>query len=438
METSSGPVQARLRAARERLDGKDTAGAVAIYEEVLAQAGERADVLVTISGDLGSTGRVAELIELVAPRYDARRHGPATGFNLLQAYLAVKDGDSAQHILDLLFDLKRPELEERLYGFSNALADLLLAQASGADERVVSPEQAAEAPEGAVSKVGIVTISKPCWFYGLEAAAAEILPPKEGKLRRVAFAQLALPGASGAEDEQMRRPGGELALLSCALPAWFANLFTFAAGYQPCSAVACVERPGGARLPMMFTEEWGTGNLRQLVDTSSDGLDYILTGTLRHRSGDYELLLRLWEVRKFRERKSFSVHWTPSTVDAELERLRQMVCQFMEWSPYPAGVGVPFAPAASPRGWIEVLGVSQNLFLASKGIVPPALVGSLEAAQRYLAEAAPTSAIASLAWMTLRRRAEALGLVLAAERPAALADAPAVKAAEAALASASP
>ena len=54
-------------------------GALAIYEEVLAASGDRADVLVAISGDLGSHGHVAEIIELVAPRYDAERHGPATG-----------------------------------------------------------------------------------------------------------------------------------------------------------------------------------------------------------------------------------------------------------------------------------------------------------------------------------------------------------------------
>ena len=94
-------------------------------EDVLAVAGDRADVLVTISGDLGSTGNVPQIIELVAPRYDALRHGPATGINLLQAYLAVRNADAAQHILDILFALNRPELEVRLHGFSNAVAELM-------------------------------------------------------------------------------------------------------------------------------------------------------------------------------------------------------------------------------------------------------------------------------------------------------------------------
>ena len=126
---AAGPVgvKARLATAREKLDAKDLAGAMAVYEELLATSGERADVLVTISGDLGSLGHVGEIIELIAPRYDADRHGPATGLNLLQAYLAVRNADAAQHVLDILFALNRPELEERLHGFSNAIAEASVA-----------------------------------------------------------------------------------------------------------------------------------------------------------------------------------------------------------------------------------------------------------------------------------------------------------------------
>src|SRR5688500_1643121 len=85
----AGGVKPRLAAAREKIEAKDLPGAMAIYEEILTSgAGDRADVLVAISGDLGSHGHVVEIIELIAPRYDADRHGPATGLNLLQAYLA--------------------------------------------------------------------------------------------------------------------------------------------------------------------------------------------------------------------------------------------------------------------------------------------------------------------------------------------------------------
>ena len=83
-DPSVSGVAPRLITAREKLEQNDLPGAMAIYEEVLAGAGDRADVLVTISGDLGATGHIPQIIELVAPRYDAMRHGPATGINLIR------------------------------------------------------------------------------------------------------------------------------------------------------------------------------------------------------------------------------------------------------------------------------------------------------------------------------------------------------------------
>src|SRR5688500_2540687 len=174
---STSGVIARLVAARECIEAKDLPGAIAIYEELLATSGDRADVLVTISADLGVNGHVHEIIELVAPRYDADRHGPATGLNLLQAYLAERNATAAQHVLDILFALNRPELQERLYGFSNAIAELIHSGqvadrgANGAD---------AAAPEDL--KINLVSISKPIWFYGLEPLAAQILPAKGERL----------------------------------------------------------------------------------------------------------------------------------------------------------------------------------------------------------------------------------------------------------------
>lgn len=140
---AKGGVKPQLVAAREKLEAKDLPAAMVIYEELLAgPAGDRADVLVAISGDLGTNGHIAEIVELVAPRYDAERHGPATGLNLIQAYLAQHNPDAAQHVLDILFALNRPELEDRLHGFSNAIAEMLLAPAPAPPPVVVARKAA--------------------------------------------------------------------------------------------------------------------------------------------------------------------------------------------------------------------------------------------------------------------------------------------------------
>jgi hypothetical protein len=399
VSSSPAPVKPRLLAARERLEAKDLPGALVIYEELLATAGDRADVLVAVSGDLGAHGHVAEIIELVAPRYDAERHGPATGLNLLQAYLAVRDADAAQHVLDVLFGLNRPELEERLHGFSNALAELMT-QPATAGGPIDAPAMA-DAP-----KVGLVTIAKPVWFYGLEPMAAEILPPKEGRLRRIAFAQLALPGYPDIA-AAIEKPEDDLARLSRALPLWLAETFYFSASYAPIAAVALLTPPGGANRFMIFGAEWTTDNLRQLVDTS-DGLDYVVTGALRVTAGDYEIILRITEVKTFRERKTFTARWTPATADQELARVHGDVKRYMEWSP--ASAAVAYTPPAIPSQWLETLGASLSLFAVDKAVLAADRLRPAAEDLARIAEHAAESEIASLTYLTARARAVKLGV----------------------------
>lgn len=411
-------VKARLAAARERLEAKDLPGALAIYEELLATAGDRADVLVGISGDLGSHGHVAEIIELVAPRYAADRHGPATGLNLLQAYLAVRNADAAQHVLDILFALNRPELEDRLHGFANAIAEII-----AAGEPMAAPSGGGGPAGPAASKIGLITLSKPVWFYGLESMAAQILPPKEGRLRRIAFAQLALPGYGDKTAAAIaKHPEDELTRLSRAIPLWFAETFYFSPSYAPVGAVGIMTTAEGANHHVVFGIEWTTENLRQLVESTEGGLDYIVTGALRATAGDYELVLRVWEVKTYRERKTFSARWTPSTVDAALAQLHSQVRAFMEWSP--ASAAFAYTIPTQPRAWLETLGASLGLFLVDKNILPREQLAPVGEDLRAAGQRAASNEAASLAFLTARARAAKLGV--AAPEGAVLARSPLV------------
>lgn len=398
----AGNVMPRLIEAREKLEARDLPAAVTIYEEVLAVAGERADVLVTISGDLGVNGHLREIIDLVAPRYDADRHGPATGLNILQAYLALRQADAAQHVLDILFALERPELEERLHGFSNALADLMATGEHGLGEPV-APGNEAEPP-----RVNMVSISKPIWFYGLESVPG-ILPDKSGRLRRVAFAQLSLPGLPEPE-ELAKQPEEELGRLSRALPLWLAETFYFTPHYAPIGIVGVVNTPGTPGHYALLPTEMNPDNLRQIVDSTEGGLDYIFTGALRQSAGDYELILRVWEVRKFRERKQFTARWTPATAEVELARLHEQIRQFMEWTPVENALAYT-APAA-PRTWLDTLGVSVSLFLADKGVLARDQLPDFTGAFTSAGAQAATGEAASLAYLTLCERARRLELPL--------------------------
>jgi hypothetical protein len=399
-------VAPRLITAREKLEEKDLHGALAIYEEVLLTAGDRADVLVTISGDLGSTGNIPQIIELIAPHYDALRHGPATGINLVQAYLAVRDADAAQHVLDILFSLNRPELQDRLHGFSNAVAELLH---NGVVKGIPQfDSQPADSTPGVVG-VALVTISKPIWSYGLESVEG-ILPKKEGKLRRVAFTQFSLPTAYPDPDAAVRLPEDEIGRLSRALPLWFAETFYFSPLYSSVAALGCMHEANGARLPAIFTTDWTVENLQKLVDTSAAGLDYIFTGSLRREGGEYVLVMRVWEVKKLRERKQFTIRWTTANADAELTKLHEYIRAFMEWSPCPDGTCVPYSAPSTPTVWLDALGALLGLFLIEKKLLPKEQLPPLSPVFDAFATHVFSPPSASLAWISLRLRASALGL----------------------------
>jgi hypothetical protein len=413
-------LKAQLLAAREKLEAKDLAGAQAIYEELLRVAGDRPDVLVAISGDLGSCGYVTQIVELIAPRYDAVKHGPATGLNLLQAYLATRNPTAAQHLLDILFELKRPELEERLYGFSNALAELLEAERRG-ELSPATPGAGNADPQAAEKRsprqISLASISRPIWAYGLEAVPGILPPPKEGRLRRIAFGQLALLGTPEVE-RCMKEPEDALGRFSRGLPLWLAETFYFSPHYAPIAAVGLVDKDHYA----IFPSEWTAENIRQLVESTAEGLDYVFTGALKHRNDDFELLLRVWEVKKFRERKQFSARWTPATADAELAKLHEQIRLFMEFQNHPAGPA--YAAPTNPSAWCDTLGASVTAFLADKGVLPKEQFARGAGTLAELARTAASSEKNSLAWLTLADRAHRLGV---AELPvAALMETPAV------------
>lgn len=387
---TAGGILPQLAAAKARLSARDLPGAMAIYEQVLGAAGDRPDVLLTVSADLGTHGHIRELIELVAPRYDAERHGPGPGLNLLQAYLAARAPEAAQHLLDLLFALNKPELENRLIGFSRALAEL-----SVADSAPVS-----DMDEGA--KISLVSISKPIWFYGLESHAAALLPVRDGKLRRVAFAQCSLLGEANLM-ERAAQPEDAVGRFTRGLPLWFAETFSFSAGYDPIAGIGLFAPKHYALFPM----EWSAENIRQLDESAQGGLDYVVTFALRSRNADYELGARIWEVKKFRELKTFTTRWAPADADAVLAQFHQQLKTYMEWKP--AAGGLVYAPPSAPLSYIQALAGSLTLFLGEKQMLASEQIAAPAELFLKAAQANPADTRAQLALVTALQRLQARG-----------------------------
>ena len=116
----------------------------------------------------------------------------------------------------------------------------------------------------------------------------------------------------------------------------------------------------------------------------------------------------MWDVKKFRERKQFTARWAPATANAELAKLHEQIRLFMEWTP--EKTGLPYVAPGAPREWLDTLGASVSLFLAEKNLLAQQQLAQVSEILARAASAANTSEAASLAYLTLRNRAERLSL----------------------------
>jgi len=165
----------------------------------------------------------------------------------------------------------------------------------------------------------------------------------------------------------------------------------------------------GPKRPAIFATEWTVDNLKKLVETAN-GLDYIFTGALRRDGAEFVLIMRVWEVKKLRERKQLTVRWTAETADAELTKLHEYVRAFMEWAPCPADSGIPYSPPSRPTAWLEALSALLALFLNEKELMPRDQLPEFAPILDAFAPHAFNPPAASLAWISLRSRTTALGL----------------------------
>ena len=121
-------------------------------------------------------------------------------------------------------------------------------------------------------------------------------------------------------------------------------------------------------------------------------------------------MLRLWEVKKFRELKAFTTRWNPATADAALRQFHEQVRTYMEWTALPAGSGLAYAAPAAPLAWLHALGAGLTFFLGEKQMLPAAQLPKGSAALLRAAQAMPVDARAQLALVTGLRRMATLGI----------------------------
>jgi tetratricopeptide (TPR) repeat protein len=148
--TLPGAWRARLWLARGRLEAGDLATASALYREALELAPRPVpgDFLMQMSGDLGTAGHIAALIELTAPHFIPEFHGLPVGNNLIKANFDLGNLAAVAALHGSLAAFNRPDWREPLAFWEQEIA------------RVRAAPQAPAQPV----QMGMLRIDGPIWM----------------------------------------------------------------------------------------------------------------------------------------------------------------------------------------------------------------------------------------------------------------------------------
>jgi len=110
----SGSWRPQLWLARRLLQEKKIDSAIAIYRRVLQDAPEQGDALMMISGDLGNTGYLLQMLEMITPIYQPEKHGYMAGWNLIHACLKIGEKEKGLELCDEIEKLQRYDLKQQV------------------------------------------------------------------------------------------------------------------------------------------------------------------------------------------------------------------------------------------------------------------------------------------------------------------------------------
>lgn len=204
-----GSWRAQLWLARAALKSRELDKAVLLYRESLSRAPHPvpADLLMQISGDLGNSGHLPEILELVEPQFDATTHGLQVGNNLIKAHLDLGQLDAARRIVDQLYAQKRPDWRESLNFWDTEIAK------AGVAATTVSPK--------AQVQMAMLTIEGPVWLKPT-SPAAELFPAHSSDAPVIAFLGSSAEMATNVKSAQHQMPDAP-GRLSRALPLFLAE-----------------------------------------------------------------------------------------------------------------------------------------------------------------------------------------------------------------------
>ncbi len=271
-----GSWRAQLWIARAALKSKQLPEALDLYRDCLSRVGKPApaDLLQQISGDLGNAGHLPEILQIVAPHFDAASHGLMVGNNLIKAHFDLGQLEAARKILDQLYKQNRGDWKENLSYWDTEIAKA----------RVSLHEAPKELPT-----VAMLTIAGPVWLKP-ESPAAELFSAKPADAPAVALIGSAaeiITNSKRAHHQMADAPGR----MTRALPLFLAEQLEFGSNARVQTLVPWIT--GEAPAFVFSGVPWEDADAAAYARRTEVKSDYVVIVFLKPNSEPWSAELRL-------------------------------------------------------------------------------------------------------------------------------------------------
>jgi tetratricopeptide (TPR) repeat protein len=341
-----GAWRPKLWIARERLQHADVTGAIELYDQVLEAARGEPDVLSIIAADLSAAGALAELVDLVLPRYEPERDGPEAGLPIAYALKRLGRVEAARALVRRLMALNFSPFAERLAALDHELAAAAL------------PRNHERAPE-----ITALVLRAPLWTRGF-SEPDWLWPARSESAPRLAFVPFSDTTKAGRSSESQLVD--EAGRASRALPLYLAE--TLHGRFE--LETSCLVFVAKGHGPVLFAGESEPERLSHLVPDSS-APRVLVTGNIVESGVE----LTLWDVHAQAKLAQVGVDGSLADTGALSEKLERAVCDVLDargWLERGEPPSYYRVPALAVRG-AYIAALEQLLYqvLAANEIVSP-------------------------------------------------------------------
>jgi tetratricopeptide (TPR) repeat protein len=305
-----GSWRAQLWLARDLLEKKDLSGAMTLYEQVLERAKEVPDALMMISGDLGNNGHISEIVRLFGSYYDPQKHGIATGMNLLEAYLQLKNHEQGEELLGRMLKLDYQPIRERLKKFAEGFRDLSRPIQMGSNIKL----------EG----ITVASIEKPLWYYML-GAPKWLIEDKPKDCPRIAFFALANTTRQDISEVIVQKED-DLGKLTRTIPLYLSEQVYLFSSWAPSAGIMLADKGCGYAV---FGKECDVEYSVSMAKTSETIANYAVSGYLKQEKDNLEIKLKLIDVHRGIVLRSFEVTGQKGKIWILTEKIKTAIMTYL-------------------------------------------------------------------------------------------------------------